>query len=158
MRATPVSLLVAALLVAGCASNSPQADADLGPLADQADRVAQLIDEDRPCEAVEAARTLASLADDDGVSDQVNEAVTSFAASATSTIECPPASPDPTTDPPVTDAGDQDDQDDQVERDETDDKDEDDKADKGEDDRAEDPGEGKAKGKDGNPGRGNGDD
>lgn len=138
MRATSVSLLVAAFLAAGCASNSPQADAGLGPLADQADRVAQLIDEERPCEAVEAARTLGSLADDERFSESVTQTVTSFAASAESSIECPPATtPAPTEPAPPPPDG---------EDDEDDDKDKDDR------------GEGKAKGRNGNPGRGNGDD
>ncbi len=153
MRVTPVSLLAAAFLVTGCASNSPQVDADLGPLADQADRVAQLIDQERPCEAVEAARTLGSLADDERFSEPVTQAVTSFATSAEASIECPPATTErattePPPPPPDNDADDEDDADNADNADNEDDK----------NDKDEDPGEGKAKGKNGNPGRGNGDD
>lgn len=165
MRATPVLLLVAAFLMAGCASDSTEEEPDLGPLADQADRVAHLIDEERPCEAVEATRTLASLADDDRMSEQVTEAVTSFAASVESSIECPPATSEPTSDPPPPpppddDGQDDDDRDDVGEDDDQgggDDKDDDQG---GGDDKDDDehPGEGKAKGKNGNPGRGNDDD
>lgn len=153
MRATPVVLVVAAFLVAACAPSSTQSEADLAPLADQADRVAQLIDEERPCEAVEAARTLASLADDEGLDEQVTRAVSTFATSATSSIQCSPSTPEPTTPPPPA-VDDGDDRDSDEEDDDDRDKDDEDADDRDDDH----PGEGKAKGKkNGKPGRGNDD-
>ena len=95
MSRLPVMVAVLALLVVGCGSST--ADEDLAPLAEQADRVATLLDDGRPCEAATAAQELGTMARAD-VSVEVRDAVTAFAEDAASSITCPP----PATEPPAT--------------------------------------------------------
>lgn len=102
MRRLLVLLALAATLTACGGAASPTAD--LGPLADQADRVADLIEQDRPCEATEALRTLESMADGE-FAPQVREAVVSFASTAQQTVTCDPAAEPQEPPPPPEDPG-----------------------------------------------------
>lgn len=94
-------VLLAAATLTACGGGTTPA-ADLGPLADQADRVADLIEQDRQCEAAEALRTLEGMTD--AMAPQVREAVVSFASTAQQTVTCDPAT-EPQASPPPEDPG-----------------------------------------------------
>lgn len=66
------------------------------PLADQADRVADLLAQDRACEAAEALRTLQRQADS-ATDATVRDAVTTFALAADQRVRCEPAPSPPGT-------------------------------------------------------------
>ena len=92
-------LLPALLLMAtGCSADSPDAHV---AIADQADRVAVLLEEDRSCEAAEALRALEDLAGDSATSEDVRAAVTSFVGSARSSVTCTSPSPEPAPEAPA---------------------------------------------------------
>lgn len=90
---TPLTLLVPflALAVAGC-GGAPSPDTQ--PVATQAERVGALLDDDRPCEALEAMRALDTLADETG-DPEVTAAVDSFVSEARAAVTCGP-DPEPT--------------------------------------------------------------
>ncbi len=150
MRATPVLLAIVAALAAGCASDPPDTGPDLGALADQAERVGQLAEEDRPCEAAEAARTLATLAERDDLELEVRQAVISFANSAEASVTCDPGVTPTDASPSDTEGAGGDQDDDQQGGDQDGD---------GQDDEDEGQGEGQGQGEgegDDKPGRGHG--
>lgn len=137
MRRPLVLCSLAAVLLAACSgSTPPPRGVDL--LADQADRVAQLLEEGRGCAAEEALRTLDAMADD-RVTAEVRDTVASFASSAQQAVTCPP--PGPTQAPSSPSPQDRDDDEDGKDKDKDDDEDED------EDD--EHPGQGRGRGRGG---------
>lgn len=85
MRIPPALTLLPAivLMAAGCAGEG----ADTTALADQADRVAQLLADEQPCAAAEALRALEALTDG-GTRPEVREAVDTFVASARASTRC----------------------------------------------------------------------
>lgn len=99
---TPLTLLVPllALLLGGCGgAPSP----DLEPVITQAERVGQLLDADRPCEALEAMRALDTLAERAG-DPEVDATVSAFISDARATVTCggdPQPSPTPGDEPPA---------------------------------------------------------
>ncbi len=97
MRIRPALTLLPAivLMASGCSG----ADPDTAPLAAQADRVADLLEEDRACEASEALRALDELAAGDPDA-EVREAVTTFVDSARPRLECTTEAPSPSPAPP----------------------------------------------------------
>ena len=97
MRSRPaLSLLPAiALMAAGCSG----AGDGTAALADQADRVADLLAQDRTCQASEALRSLDGLVTED-VDAEVREAVTTFVASARASVGCASGPPSPSPAPP----------------------------------------------------------
>jgi hypothetical protein len=86
MRRAVVPLLLTTAL-AGCGGHA-ETTADLGPLADQADRVAASLERGDGCAAVDALEQLRTLAQD--VPADVRTAVTSFADTAGASVACPP--------------------------------------------------------------------
>ncbi len=104
MRIRPALTLLPAIVL--MASGCSDADREPAPLAAQADRVADLLEDDRACEASEALRALDELAAGDPDA-EVREAVTTFVDSARSRLGCTSDTPSPTPAPPPPEAEDE---------------------------------------------------
>lgn len=98
MPRLPVLTMALAVVLTACGGSDAPRTA-LGPLADQADRVAELIDEGRGCDAVDALADLRSLAEQD-VPVEVRDAVVGFTSSAEQAVACETSSEAPAPDPP----------------------------------------------------------
>lgn len=100
-----VLVLVTALAVLAAACGERADDPEAEALAGQAERIAELLDEGEDCRALEAARTLGTMAEDDSLDQDVQSAAATYADQARQQLTCeapstPPApEPDPEQDP-----------------------------------------------------------
>lgn len=98
-----VLVLVTALAVLAAACGERADDPGAEALAGQAERIAELLDEGEDCRALEAARTLGTMAEDDSLDQDVQSAAATYADQARQQLTCeapstPPA-PEPEQDP-----------------------------------------------------------
>lgn len=96
MRSLPV--LTAVLVLAAAACSGEAADPRVEAVADQVERVAQLLDDGEDCRALEATATLQTLADDEALDQEARSAAAIWADQARQQLSCEaptPAPPEP---------------------------------------------------------------
>lgn len=144
MRVPGLLLLAAAVAVGGACSGQDdhRRVAATNALAAEVDRVATMLADDRPCQALVATRTVELLADADHVEADVRDAVLAHIEQARQVVDCQPGE-EATSEPPATPS-----EDDRAKDDKEDDGDDDDHE---EDDDDEKRGRGKGNGR-GRPG------
>lgn len=118
MPRAPLALALVAVLAVACQSSSTP-DPRLA-LVDGVERVAELLEQDQPCRALDVAEALPMQ--DEALEEPVRDAVVAFVRDLGETIQCSPPQPSPTSTPtptapdtptgPPPDAGDGDDDDD----------------------------------------------
>lgn len=94
MRRLPV--LTAVLVLAAAACSGEAADPQVEAVAEQAERVAQLLDDGEDCRALEATATLQALADDDALDQEARSVAAIWADQARQQLSCEaPEPPEP---------------------------------------------------------------
>lgn len=104
-----LALVLTAVLAAACQSSSTT---DPRALADEVERVAELLEQDEPCRALDVAEALP--VQDEALEAPVRDAMEDFVQQLGRTVQCPPPQPSPTptatdTEPPPADGDDEDD-------------------------------------------------